>query len=149
MEQALDDPYGALVDVLETTMSLTVRHHRLLTVAMNVRVLTMEGSAPFYDSLTRLVRRAQDAGAIRDDLGREDLYRIMVMLAGVLQTMPPEGDGWRRYLALVLDALRPGAAHPLPPVVPLLHDRSSGDAIEAAHDSAPGSNARGTSDGPA
>jgi hypothetical protein len=44
----------------------------------------------------------------------------MIMLVSVLSTMGPDGDGWRRYLALILDALSPAAARPLPPAVPLV-----------------------------
>ncbi len=34
---------------------------------------------------------------------------------------PLEGEGWRRYLALMLDSLTPvGAPRPLPPATPLL-----------------------------
>jgi hypothetical protein len=41
------------------------------------------------------------------------------MLIGVLWTIPPRSDGWRRYLALILDALTTAGASPLPPAVPL------------------------------
>jgi hypothetical protein len=34
--------------------------------------------------------------------------------------MAPNSDGWRRYLALMLDAIAPRQTHPLPPVVPFV-----------------------------
>jgi 6-phosphogluconate dehydrogenase len=49
----------------------------------------------------------------------QDIHTMMGMLAGVLPSMDPKGDGWRRYVALVMDALSPVGASPLPPAVPM------------------------------
>ncbi|HEY4018274.1 MAG TPA: helix-turn-helix domain-containing protein [Pseudonocardiaceae bacterium] len=117
--RAADDPYRALVTVIETSMHLAARDRHVLAAAHDVAALTAETAAPYVTSLATLVRRAQDAGRVRDDLVPEDLVRIMVMLVSVLSTMTPGSDGWRRYLALVLDSLAPPAARPLPPVSPL------------------------------
>ena len=37
------------------------------------------------------------------------------MLYSVLSTMDLAGDGWRRYVALILDAVSTGERRPLPP----------------------------------
>ena len=128
IEQALghDDPYRGLVTVLETAISLAISERGILAAARDAGALTAEASAPFFSSLTVLVRRAQDAELLRDDLVPEDVLRVMVMLVSVLSTMAPEGDGWRRYLALTLDGLDPAAARRLPPAVPLLSDLMDG-----------------------
>jgi AcrR family transcriptional regulator len=122
MERALedDDSYRGLVAVLEAALSMAASERNLLAAAKDVGALTAEASAPFFASLTLLAGRGQATGLIRDDLVADDIVRIMIMLVSVLSTMGPDGDGWRRYLALILDALSPAAARPLPPAVPLV-----------------------------
>ncbi|WP_433518632.1 TetR/AcrR family transcriptional regulator [Nonomuraea sp. CA-143628] len=121
IEQALsdDDPRRGLVTVLEATLSMAAREHNILAAARNAGAMTAEAGTRSFESLTLLTRRAQQAGLIRADLVPDDLPRIVVMLLGPLWTMDPHSDGWRRYLSLILDALAPDAATPLPAAVPL------------------------------
>ncbi|MFI7640458.1 TetR/AcrR family transcriptional regulator [Nonomuraea sp. NPDC049400] len=121
IEQALsdDDPRRGLVTVLEATLSMAAREHNTLAAARNAGAMTAEAGTRSLESLTLLARRAQQAGLIRADLVPDDLPRIVVMLLGLLWTMDPQSDGWRRYLSLILDALAPDAATPLPAAVPL------------------------------
>ncbi len=56
--------------------------------------------------MDRIVKRAQDAGALRPDFRTVDLAVVFAAA-----TATPD---WRRGLALVLDGLRAPAAHPLP-----------------------------------
>jgi len=129
IEQALadDDPKRGLITLIEAAMSQVARQHNTLAAAKNSGAITAELTAPFRDSLDLLTRRAQKAGLIRADLVPEDMPRLMVMLIGVLWTMPRDGDGWRRYATLVLDAVSPVGASPLPPAVPLLQLEQTGD----------------------
>jgi AcrR family transcriptional regulator len=126
IQRALDDedPYRGLVSVIEKTLSLAVSERNILAAARDAGALTAEATAPFVDSLTVVACRAQRAGLVREDLVPEDILRIVVMLVSVLRTMTPDGEGWRRYLALVLDALAPGTGRPLPPAPPLLSGRN-------------------------
>ncbi|WP_432927807.1 TetR/AcrR family transcriptional regulator [Microbispora sp. CA-135349] len=128
IEQALgdDDPRRGLAGVLEAAMSTVAREHNTLAAARNSGAITAEAGGPFVESLTLLARRGQQAGLIRADLVPDDLLRIMVMLMGVLWTMDPGSDGWRRYLELILDALSPDAASPLAAAVPLKSPRTRG-----------------------
>ncbi|MFC4014060.1 TetR/AcrR family transcriptional regulator [Nonomuraea purpurea] len=122
IERALndDDPRRGLVTVLEATLAMAAREHNALAAARNSGAMTAEASRPFFESLTLLTSRAQEAGLIRADLVPDDMPRIIVMLIGVVWTMDPRHEGWRRYLTLILDALSPGSATPLPPAAPLL-----------------------------
>ena len=45
------------------------------------------------------------------------VHKIMGMLISLLWSMPPEGEGWSRYVTLILDGLSPQTATPLPPSV--------------------------------
>lgn len=115
-----DDPLRALTALIEEALTLGAREHNTLAAARMTDSLTADVAAEFHDVLAELARRGQQAGLIRDDVVPEDMPRLMVMLFGVLRTMPPHSDGWRRYLALILDALSPAAASPLPPVAELM-----------------------------
>jgi len=66
-----------------------------------------------------LLSRAQEAGAIRSDLTAEDvpfLTAAVSFAGGPCARFTP--DVWRRYLAIVLDGLRPDGASPLPVAAP-------------------------------
>ena len=75
------------------------------------------------DIAGQLLRRAQDAGAARDDIAPEDLPLLMCATASAISplhgAMP---DLWRRYAGLVLDGLKPEGASPLEHVAPTLAD---------------------------
>ena len=127
-ERALadSDPLRGLVGMVEAAMSLAARELSTLAAARTAGLLTAGVYPPFYESLTRLTRRAQEAGLLRDDLVPDDLPRIMAMLTSTLWSMDAHGDGWRRYLALVLDGLSPASASPLPPPVALVKETRGG-----------------------
>lgn len=122
IEQALSDDNArqGLVTLFEAALSMVARERNTLAAADNSGALTAEVTAPFLDSLMLLTRRGQQAGLIRADLVPDDMHRIMGMLISVLWSTGPESESWRRYVALVLDALSPVGASPLPPAAPLL-----------------------------
>jgi AcrR family transcriptional regulator len=69
-----------------------------------------------------LVVRAQEAGVVREDVTTVD---VLGLVKGAVACVPPSpalrADGWRRPLAIVLDALRPEGATPLP-IPPLSYE---------------------------
>ena len=52
----------------------------------------------------RLVRRAQEAGALRADFGSDDIPMLMCGVSSTMGAGP--AFGWRRHLELLLDGLR-------------------------------------------
>ena len=100
-----DDPLRGLAQLIEAAIALGAREHNLLTAARRAGSLTPEISTSLYDALNELLRRGQKAGAVRADLVADDLPRLIAMLHSVLFTMDPGSDGWRRYVALILDAM--------------------------------------------
>ena len=113
-----DDPYRALVTVLEATLTLAEHDRNLLTVALEAGAISTDLYGRFVDSTRLLLRRAQHAGTIRGDIVADDIVNIMVMLRSVTMT-PNNPDGWRRYLSLILAGLDPRSTQPLPPALPL------------------------------
>jgi AcrR family transcriptional regulator len=83
------------------------------------------------DLTAQLVRRAQNAGALRDDIAGQDLMFLMGAVASIGE-VPFDGlrpDLWKRYLGIVLDGLRPGNSSKLRPPAPprRLIERPNGD----------------------
>jgi len=116
---AQEDPLRGMSTMLETTLTMVSRGQGTLAAARDAGAITIDLVARLLQPLTQLVRRAQAAGQVRADLEPEDMPRLVVMLVSTLRTISTPGDGWRRYLVLVLDALRPDGATPLPPAPPL------------------------------
>ena len=62
-----------------------------------------------------IVARAKSAGVLRADVESSDLVLLTWGIAATADaTRAAAPDAWRRHLALLLDGLRPAAAHPLP-----------------------------------
>ena len=109
-----DDPLCGLAQLIEAAIGLGAREHNLLTAAHRAGSLTADISDSLNEALHELVRRGQRAGLVRADLVADDLPRLMAMLYGVLPTMDSDSDGWRRYVALILDAISITERKPLP-----------------------------------
>ncbi|WP_030906741.1 TetR/AcrR family transcriptional regulator [Streptosporangium amethystogenes] len=72
-------------------------------------------TAAGYALMRRIIERAQESGALRDDVTLEDMaFVIWGVAATVRATFRVAPGVWRRHLALTLDGLRATAAHPLP-----------------------------------
>jgi AcrR family transcriptional regulator len=109
-----DDPLCGLNQLIEAAIGLGAREHHLLTAAHRAGSLTADISESLNQALHELVCRGQRAGLIRTDLVADDLPRLIAMLYAVLPTMDSESDGWRRYVALILDAISITERKPLP-----------------------------------
>jgi AcrR family transcriptional regulator len=119
----LDDPWKALVRYLETSAELQARDRGFFQATeqhLLERPELLRRHRVVLDAVDPLVVRAQQAGAVRDDVTTLD---VLGLAKGAVACVPPglREDGWRRPLALVLDALRPDAASPLP-VPPLSYE---------------------------
>jgi hypothetical protein len=58
--------------------------------------------------ITRLVERAQASGDLRADFQPTDVKMIAYMLSAVAEYAAPAApEVWRRYLAMLVDGLRP------------------------------------------
>ncbi len=126
IEKALadDDPMRGLSALIEAAISLGAREHHLLTAARRVGSLRSDISADLNDALAELTARGREAGVIRADLVADDLPRIIAMLYSVLATMDSDDDGWRRYLALLIDSISTGDRQRLPRAAPLRFEPS-------------------------
>jgi AcrR family transcriptional regulator len=121
----LPDPWDGLVRYLEATAELQARDRGFFQ-ATEQHLLEhpelLRRHRQILDLVEPLVFRAQEAGVLRDDVTTLD---VLGLVKGAVACVPPSpglrADGWRRPLAIVLDALRPGAATPLP-IPPLSYE---------------------------
>jgi AcrR family transcriptional regulator len=109
------DALRGLTQLIDAAISLGAREQNLLIAAQRAGSLTADISDSLNEALNELVHRGQQDGVIRTDLVVEDILRIIGMLYSVLSTMEPNSDGWRRYVALMLDAISTNERQPLPP----------------------------------
>lgn len=109
------DPLHGLTQLIEAAISLGAREHNLLTAARRAGSLTSDISLSLNAALGELARDGQRLGSIRADLVTDDLPRLVAMLFSVLSTMDADSGGWRRYVALIVDAISVGERQSLPP----------------------------------
>jgi AcrR family transcriptional regulator len=118
--EAVDDPWESFARYVAATAELQISNQGFFDVVnqrLGAVVLSPEQRVRALAGTARLLKRAQEAGVVRDDLVPEDV-QIMLRMVGAA-TRPaidgtPMDERWPRYLALLLDGLRPEAATPLP-----------------------------------
>jgi AcrR family transcriptional regulator len=113
-----DDPWSGFLSYLEfvaTTMAGDLGLRQMLLFATYGRDQVACLREQVRPVVERLVIRAQEAGSLRADFSPSDVPMITAMLASAAEYAAPVQPGiWRRYLALILDGLRPEGATPLP-----------------------------------
>jgi AcrR family transcriptional regulator len=120
--EAEADAWTAFTNYMATTARLQASNQGFYDVVaqrLGAAALTDEQRRRVMDSTTRMLKRAQDANVVRADLVPEDVQLMLRMVGATTRPAPdgsPMDDHWPRYLGLLLDAIRPGAATPLPAV---------------------------------
>ena len=114
------DPWRSLAGYFERALALQARDRGLAEVLFSPTVRrprVAEARRRMGPVVTQIVERAVEAGAVRSDIGVTDVPLINFMLHTIVDIgRDVEPELYRRYLAIVLDGLRPdpGAADPLP-----------------------------------
>lgn len=103
--------------------------------------LFARNEAAMREHHTRLVRRAQAAGALREDVEPSDMLVLTMSVQATvnLAAAVARPDIYRRVLAIVLDGLRPARDRPSPLPVGPLTDDDLRRAHPAAQDARPSS----------
>jgi AcrR family transcriptional regulator len=114
---ASDDPATALADFMAEGVEKLIGDRCLCEVAGSAlfdRPRLQELTGEVQLAVAELLRRAQEAGAIRADVVAEDLGFLLNALGHASLALERVAPGrWRRYLAIVLDGLRPEGASDL------------------------------------
>ncbi len=111
-----EDAWAGLVAFLERVLELQARNLPLRDVFL--RHAAGEGTAAerrerIRPALAKLVARAREQGAVREDFTVGDLSLAMWSFAPVIEsTAGIAPQAWRRHLRILLDGMRPAAATP-------------------------------------
>lgn len=125
VREAADKPGGVATvrELLIRSVEFQLRDRGFVDSVGKGRFAAVPGYADVRDELVAglgtVVERAQTAGELRTDLTANDLPVLIHTLVHAAQMI---GDGWHRYLDLLLDGLRPEAAHPLSRPAPAVEE---------------------------
>jgi AcrR family transcriptional regulator len=118
------DPWTGLVTFMEKMAEMLagdVGLRQMLMFATYGRDRVTYARQRNFPVVARLVERAQAAGQVRPDLRPTDIpFLVFVLTEAAVLARPARPDIWRRYLALVIDGLRPDRAGVTPLPVPAL-----------------------------
>jgi len=120
VEQGLTDPdpwsgFCAYVNRVCAMQASDRGLRDVLTMTFPMATRLEADRAKVYEGAAELVRRAKNAGALREDFVMEDIPLLLMANAGVVQATAAAAPGaWRRFAALMLEAFRAERAHPLP-----------------------------------
>jgi AcrR family transcriptional regulator len=88
---------------LENAVRFVADDRAMLGVASDLGLMSMDFAERFCEPVAEILERGQREGVFRPDLVPEDIPRFVSMLLGILGSVDPESDGWRRYLDLMMD----------------------------------------------
>ena len=97
------DPWEAFNAVMWRGAELQASDRALMEAVADFKPSVARQAEELHASIARLMARAQAQGAMRADASVED---VQLMMCGMGSVMQMGGDGWRRYLTVMLDGLR-------------------------------------------
>ncbi len=122
----ISDPWEALIRFLERSMELQVEDRalkELLLSTSTAHARIEQGRAQIQPIVEAVLGRAQQAGAVREDIRVSDLMLLQHAIGEAAEyTREVAPDAWRRVMAIALDGLRPDRRRPSPMPVPPLDD---------------------------
>lgn len=113
--RAEPDPASGLRAALNGTLEVVATHRALFRAAREAGVIRVDTTERYLRDLDDVLGAAQRAGAVRSDVTVRDLAAVLVMVLAVMHDQDRDGADRGRYLALLLDGLRPGFAALPPP----------------------------------
>jgi AcrR family transcriptional regulator len=102
----IEDPWESFCAALRTNAEVMAADAGLRDALIRLGPIAHHTDAEFAELnavADRIIRRAQEAGALRDDVTVDDIGALM---AGLCTTMAHPALNWRRHLDLLLDGLR-------------------------------------------
>lgn len=99
------DAWTDLADTLKGTVDAFAAHPVLVGLARESAVFDLSAETEYLTAIERVLDRARDAGVIRPELTVKDVTAVVVMALAMVRRVG-SADA-RRYLALLLDGMRP------------------------------------------
>lgn len=104
----------ALLDVVERISDVILEERGLVAAIGRLTDVTGDLLRRSMETLTPILRSAQQAGNIRPDVTPDDIPALLALIATGFGTANLDRAARRRYLSLLLDALNPPRATPMP-----------------------------------
>jgi AcrR family transcriptional regulator len=101
--QDAPDPGPALEALLWRGAELQASDRALMEAVAEFKPSVAQQASELQECMGKLLARAQEAGHIRADATGDD---IRLMMCGLGSVMQMSGEGWRRYLTVMLDGMR-------------------------------------------
>ena len=101
--EAAPDPWAAFHAMIWRGAELQASDRSLMEAVAEFKPSVARQAEELHASIERLMARAQAQGEMRADATGED---VRLMMCGLGSVMQMSGDGWRRYLTVMLDGLR-------------------------------------------
>jgi AcrR family transcriptional regulator len=106
--EEIDDPLAALESVIRGSAQAVEGDAGFQLAMMGSNQLEWEGieeqKAALAEVVTRIIRRAVDAGVVREDFTFDDFGMVMCGTTSTMYYKPGSGD-WRRHLELTLHGI--------------------------------------------
>ena len=123
---ATEDVSGAITRAFEDIITMQAKDRGL--VQLIEAAISVELHKEMIAGWAELLRRAQSAGVVRDDVTGEDIPFLLAGCGGVARLLTDASPSLRRrYARLLVDCLRPGNETPLGSKPPTIRQ------VEAAH----------------
>lgn len=115
------DPVRGMMYIINGVMGIASREANMMAAVAVRREILIGIATPMVGSLYELLKRAQSQNRIRAEIGAGDLVILLAMILSAVESSPPGSRSWRRYAALLGDAvLQPGKHRTLPPAHELI-----------------------------
>jgi AcrR family transcriptional regulator len=108
-----DDPWEALTSTLWAGAEILAADRALAELMAEIPGSIISGSTledELNAAVSELVRRAQEAGALRHDVVLDDIPMLMCGVGAATRKNHRCADAWRRHLMIVIDGLRASSA---------------------------------------
>ena len=101
--ESAPDPWAAFQALMWRGAELQASDRALMEAVAEFKPSVAQQAEELHAATARLMRRAQAEGEMRADATGDD---VRLMMCGLGSVMQMAGDGWRRYLTVMLDGLR-------------------------------------------
>jgi AcrR family transcriptional regulator len=112
------DPWEAFTQTLWQGAEILAADRALSEVMAEVPgpvPIGLDTQRELYEAMTELIRRAQEAGALRPDAVVDDMSMVMCGIGAATRKSHVCPQSWRRHMTIVIDGLRAASASgPLP-----------------------------------
>lgn len=108
-------PRMAFLDLIEHIVDVMHRQRPLLSSMDQLAVVTAQLFGSDRELLSELIDHGQSIGELRSDLTVDDVSTFVAMVTTASVALNQPSELRRRYLSMMLDALDPSHAQPLPP----------------------------------